>query len=80
MVAAWKQAYADAEVYGIDVGAPQISHGHARAISLGVAVHLSQQDGTATDFPDGRFDLVTSMLLTHEMLVPMIHSTIRSIR
>ena len=80
MVAAWKQAYPDAEVYGIDVGAPQISHGHARAISLGVAVHLSQQDGTATDFPDGRFDLVTSMLLTHEMPVPMIHSTIRSIR
>lgn len=80
MVAAWKQAYPDAEVYGIDVGAPQISYGHARAISLAVAVRLSQQDGTATDFPDGRFDLVTSMRLTHEMPVPMIRSTIRSIR
>lgn len=69
---AWKQAFPDAEVFGVDVGAPQVRYGHARAESLGVGVHYSQQDGTATDFPDGYFDLVTSMLVTHEMPVPMI--------
>lgn len=69
---AWKDAFPDAEVYGIDVGAPQIRYAHGRAEALGRAVHYSQQDGTGTDFPDGYFDLVSSMLVTHEMPVPMI--------
>ena len=68
----WKEAFPDAEVYGIDVGAPQIRYAHGRAESLGIGVHFSQQDGSATDFPDGHFDLVTSMLVTHECPVPVI--------
>ncbi|QGN55861.1 class I SAM-dependent methyltransferase [Novosphingobium sp. Gsoil 351] len=68
----WKQAFPDAEVHGIDVGGPQVRYAHGRAESLGVGVHFSQQDGTATDFPDGHFDLVTSMLVTHECPVPVI--------
>ena len=68
----WKDAFPDAEVYGIDVGAPQVRYAHGRAEGLGKAIHFSQQDGTATDFPDGHFDLVTSMLVTHECPVPVI--------
>ena len=68
----WKDAFPDAEVHGIDVGAPQVRYAHARAESLGKAIHFSQQDATATDFPDGHFDLVVSMLVTHEMPVPVI--------
>ncbi len=71
---AWKEAYPDAEVFGIDVGAPQVRYAHGRAESLGQAVHFSQQDGAATNFPDGSFDLVTSMLVTHEMPAPVIRA------
>lgn len=68
----WKEAYPDAEVHGIDVGGPQVRYAHGRAESLGVAAHFSQQDATATDFPDGHFDLVVSMLVTHECPQPVI--------
>lgn len=68
----WKDAFPDAEVYGIDVGGPQVRYAHGRAEALGKAIHFSQQDGTSTDFPDGHFDLVTSMLVTHECPVPVI--------
>ena len=74
---AWKQAYPDAEVFGIDVGAPQVRYAHARAESLGEAIHFSQQDGTATDFADRSFDLVVSMLVTHECPVPVIKGLFR---
>ena len=43
-----------------------VRYAHARAEALGVAAHFSQQDATATDFPDGYFDIVTSMLVLHE--------------
>ncbi|MEO7378533.1 MAG: class I SAM-dependent methyltransferase [Sphingomicrobium sp.] len=68
----WKEAFPDAEVHGIDVGAPQVRYAHGRAEAMGVAIHYSQQDGTATDFPDGHFDIVSSMLVTHECPQPVI--------
>ena len=68
----WKNMYPDAEVFGIDLGAPQIRYAHARAEGLGTAVHFSQQDACHTDFPDGHFDIVVSLLVTHEMPVPVI--------
>ncbi len=68
----WKEAFPDAEVYGIDVGGPQVRYAHGRAESLGIAAHFSQQDATATDFPDGYFDVIASMLVTHECPQPVI--------
>lgn len=68
----WKEAYPDAEVHGIDVGAPQVRYAHGRAEAMGVSIHFSQQNGTATDFPDGHFDIVSSMLVTHECPQPVI--------
>lgn len=68
----WKELYPDAEVYGIDIGAPQIRYAHGRAESLGQAIHYSQQDAAAMDFEDGFFDIVVSLLVTHEMPAPHI--------
>ncbi len=59
-------AFPDAEVYGIDVGAPMLRYAHARARTLGKTVHFSQQNAEATDFPDGHFDLIVSHILVHE--------------
>lgn len=60
-------AFADAEMHGIDLGAPVLRYAHARAESLGKAVHFSQQNAEATDFPDGHFDLIVSHIVIHEM-------------
>jgi ubiquinone/menaquinone biosynthesis C-methylase UbiE len=69
----WKEYFPDAEVYGIDVGAPMVRYAHARAESWGVPVHFSQQNGTTTNFPDGFFDIVTSCLVNHEAPVHVIN-------
>ncbi|GHH69230.1 hypothetical protein GCM10017673_19370 [Streptosporangium violaceochromogenes] len=60
-------AYPDAEVYGIDVGAALLRYGHARAESLGSKVHFSQQNAESTTFPSGYFDLIVSHILLHEV-------------
>lgn len=59
-------AFPDAEVHAIDVAAPCLRYGHARAESLGKAVHFSQQNAEKTKFPDASFDIVVSTILAHE--------------
>lgn len=59
-------AFPDAEIYAIDIGAPLVRYGYARANALGKAVHFSQQNAEQTDFPDGYFDLVVSHIMFHE--------------
>lgn len=59
-------AYPDAEVHAIDVGAPLLRYAHARAEAMGKSVHFSQQNAEATDFPDEHFDLIVSHILFHE--------------
>ena len=63
----FKDVFPDAEVHGIDVAAPCLRYGHARANALGVEVHFSQQDAENTSFPDGYFDIVMSRIMLHEM-------------
>ena len=63
---AWKRAFPDAEVYAIDVAAPVLRYAHARAEGMGIAVHFSQQNAEATNFPDGFFDVVCSHIIMHE--------------
>ena len=58
--------FPEAEVHAIDIGPSLLRYAHARAESLGKRVHFSQQDATATNFPDGHFDLVVSSILFHE--------------
>jgi ubiquinone/menaquinone biosynthesis C-methylase UbiE len=63
---AWARAFPEAEVHAIDVGAPVLRYAHARAESLGVPVHFSQQNAERTDYPDASFDLIVSHILIHE--------------
>ncbi len=62
----FKQAYPAAEVIGIDVSAPCLAFGAARASALGVPVTFSQRNAEDTSYEDGSFDLVFSRILLHE--------------
>ncbi len=62
----YKGLFPDAEVWGIDVAAPQVKYAHLRAAGLGVDVHFAQMNAERTSFPDGHFDLVVSHILLHE--------------
>ncbi len=62
----YKALFPDAEVWGIDVAAPQLKYAHLRAAGLGVEVHFAQMNAERTTFPDGHFDLVVSHILLHE--------------
>jgi ubiquinone/menaquinone biosynthesis C-methylase UbiE len=63
----WKQTFPDAEVHGIDVAAPCLRYGHARAQALGQTVHFHQRSGEDTGFEDGSFDVVFSSMFLHEL-------------
>ncbi len=73
----FKQRFPDAEVIGIDVAAPCLRYGHARAAALGADVHFSQQNAETTNFPDGSFDLVYSYILLHETSAKALPNIIR---
>ena len=62
----FKELFPDAEVWGIDVGAPVVRYAHARAKALGHDVNFAQMNAEETRFEDGYFDLVVSHILLHE--------------
>ncbi len=63
------QAFPDAEIVAIDVSAPMLRYGHARAKSLGVTnikfVQMSGED--LSQFADGSFDWVQTSIFLHEL-------------
>jgi SAM-dependent methyltransferase len=65
--AAYAAHYPDAEVHALDIGAGMLRYAHARAESLGVAVHFHQMDASDLKFDDNSFDLVVSHNLMHEI-------------
>lgn len=60
-------AFPEAEIWAIDVGAPMLRYAHARAESLGKAVHYRQMNAESLNFSDGSFDLVVSTATMHEL-------------
>jgi SAM-dependent methyltransferase len=62
----FKAAFPEAEVIGIDVSAPCLAFGAARASGLGAAVTFSQRNAEQTGYEDESFDLVFSRILLHE--------------
>lgn len=62
----WAAQYPHAEVHAIDVGAPVLRYAHARAVTLGVPVHFSQQNAEQTRYDNGSFDLIVSHIMLHE--------------
>jgi ubiquinone/menaquinone biosynthesis C-methylase UbiE len=73
----YADAYPDAEVYAIDIGAPMLRYAHARAEAMGKRVHFCQQNAERTNFADGSFDLVVSHILLHEIPKPAIYNVLR---
>lgn len=60
------RAFPQAEVYALDISAPQLRYGHARAEALDTKIHFSQQNAECTDYPDGYFDIVVTHAVVHE--------------
>ncbi len=68
---AYHEEYPEAELYGIDIAAPSLRYGHAKAEQAGLKLHLSQQSADDTDYDDASFDLVVSSFVLHEIPVAM---------
>ena len=73
----WARLYPEAEVHAIDVAAPCLRFGHARAEALGVPVHFVQDDAEHTRYPDGHFDIVVSHILLHELSTKALRNIFR---
>jgi ubiquinone/menaquinone biosynthesis C-methylase UbiE len=67
LTVALKERFTQAEVWGLDVAAPQVRYAHKRAVDMGVECHFVQRLAEDTKFPDGHFDAVTAFLLFHEV-------------
>jgi len=63
---AYKQAFPDAEVRGVDLSAPFLRFAHVWAEDKGLAIHYKQACASGTGFTDGQFDLILSHILFHE--------------
>ncbi len=64
----WARQYPEAAVQAVDVAAPGLLYGNARARLQGVeTVGFKQMDARALDFPDQSFDLVFSSMFLHEL-------------
>lgn len=73
-------AYPDAEVIGIDVGAPMLRYGHARAVALGIKnVKFIQMDAELPNFPDENFDWIQTTMFLHETSGKSIYKIIKEI-
>lgn len=59
--------FPEAELHAIDVSAPCLRYGHARAQALGKAVHFHQMNAEQMNFADSSFDLIVSCILFHEV-------------
>ena len=67
LTVALKERFPEAEVWGLDVSGPLIRYAHMRANDLGVDVNFTQRLAEDTQFEDGYFDIVTSLIINHEM-------------
>ncbi|MDX2222943.1 MAG: class I SAM-dependent methyltransferase [Rhodospirillaceae bacterium] len=65
------------EVHAIDVAAPCLRYGHARAVAMGKDVHFRQANAETLPFPDAHFDLVVSHALMHETSTKAIRAIYR---
>jgi ubiquinone/menaquinone biosynthesis C-methylase UbiE len=62
-----KERFPNAEVWGIDVGAPMVRWAHYRAVKMGLDVNFAQRMAEDTKFEDGYFDVVVSYIMHHEV-------------
>jgi ubiquinone/menaquinone biosynthesis C-methylase UbiE len=63
----WKQTYPAAELHAVDVAAPGLVYGAARAKLQGVDACFHQMNAEDLKFSDGSFDLVFTSMFLHEL-------------
>lgn len=73
----YPEAFPNAEVHAIDLAAPVLRYAHARAESMGVAIHFSQQNAERTDFDDASFDLIVSHIFLHETSYKAVYNVMK---
>jgi ubiquinone/menaquinone biosynthesis C-methylase UbiE len=79
--APWARQYPDAQVIAIDVAAPGLLYGDARAKLQGVGnIAFAQMDATTLDYPDASFDLVFSSMFLHELSLRQIDTVMQEAR
>jgi ubiquinone/menaquinone biosynthesis C-methylase UbiE len=61
-----KRRFPEAEVWGVDIGAPMVRYAHLKAAAEGIAVNFAQRLAEDTKFPDNHFDMITSNIMHHE--------------
>ena len=67
-------AFPEAEMYAVDVAAPMLRYGHARAQHLGANnLIFKQANAEQLDFPDHHFDLIYSTMFVHETSYKALH-------
>lgn len=74
---AWAEAFPEAEVHGLDVGAPMLRYAHARAESMGIPAHFRQLNAEETNYPDESFDLIVSHIVLHETATSALSNIFR---
>jgi ubiquinone/menaquinone biosynthesis C-methylase UbiE len=74
---AYRNHFPGIELYGVDVAAPCLRYGHAKAEHAGIPVHFSQQNAESTDFPDGHFDLIVASFFFHELSVAATRNVLK---
>lgn len=74
------QAYPHAEVIAIDVAAPMLRYGHARAQDLGIKnIDFIQLDGANTGFANESFDWIQTTMFLHETSYKALHQIMAEI-
>jgi SAM-dependent methyltransferase len=64
---ALKERFPEAEVWGVEVGAPMVRYAHYRAVQMKVGANFAHRLAEDTKFRDGYFDIVTDHILFHEV-------------
>ncbi len=77
LAVALKQRFPNAEVWGIDCGAPMVRFAHMRAADLGVEVHFAQRLAEDSKFPDNHFDIITNNIMFHEVSPEGTHAVLK---
>ncbi len=67
-----KARFPDAEIWGLDVGAPMVRYAHARAVQEQVPVNFIQALAEDMPFDDDHFDIVFAYILFHELPIAII--------
>ena len=68
----WKQTFPRARVHGLDVAAPCLKYGHARAEALGVAIDFKQAACDKLPYDADSVDVVFSSMFLHELPAKLI--------